>query len=323
MKTLYLVRHGKCTATKKDFPDIKRDLIKKGEKETQQMAKKLKKAKIELDLIVTSPAKRAKSTTKIFAKQFKYPKKEIIKNEALYQNESVDGLVNVIKNLDDKYNSVMVVGQSPEINHIADFLIKDFEYRIPKSGVLQIEINRNSWANVAKSSGSLKLFSFPIPKSKKSNILKNIQSGVEQKIVDQFKVAVDASELNLDSKLEKEAKKAGKDLAKVLMKKAKIEDSILIEKALEDEKMQMKQEPQQEQTLKPEKAQQEKTTAKPEPQPAAPVKTQQTDMNKNSQRPKPSPQPRRRKKAAAPKPTPGKIHSVQKNGALKTETVPQ
>ena len=73
-----LVRHATADKGKPKSPDRKRVLSKKGRKEAVKMAKKLKKNDMLPDLLVSSPAKRAIQTARVFAKAVKYPKDKIL-----------------------------------------------------------------------------------------------------------------------------------------------------------------------------------------------------------------------------------------------------
>ncbi len=67
MKTIYLVHHAAAGKSKPKSPDRKRALSKKGRKEAIKMAKNLKKNGMLPDLLVSSPAKRAIQTARVFA----------------------------------------------------------------------------------------------------------------------------------------------------------------------------------------------------------------------------------------------------------------
>ena len=85
MKTIYLVRYATAGKGKPKSPDRKRVLSKKGKNEAVQMAKKLKKNGMLPDLLISSPAKRAIQTARVFAGIFKYPKDRIVLNKTLYE----------------------------------------------------------------------------------------------------------------------------------------------------------------------------------------------------------------------------------------------
>ena len=72
---LYVVRHAialdREIATRKEIPDEKRPLTKKGEKQFKELCKLLHKRDLKIDLLLVSPLKRAQQTAKIFHKKIR------------------------------------------------------------------------------------------------------------------------------------------------------------------------------------------------------------------------------------------------------------
>ena len=67
MKTLIVVRHAKSSWAEPGLSDFDRPLNERGKKDGPNIAKRLKKRNIAIDLFVSSPAKRAKRTADLFA----------------------------------------------------------------------------------------------------------------------------------------------------------------------------------------------------------------------------------------------------------------
>ena len=78
MKTLYIVRHAKAIVRGTGIPDFDRSLAERGIKDARKMSKRQAKAGAEPQLLISSPAKRAIETARIFAKRLDYPKKAIV-----------------------------------------------------------------------------------------------------------------------------------------------------------------------------------------------------------------------------------------------------
>ena len=68
MKTLYIVRHAKSSWKNPGLADIDRPLNKRGKGDAPLMGKVLRKAGVEPDLILSSPANRAITTAEVIAK---------------------------------------------------------------------------------------------------------------------------------------------------------------------------------------------------------------------------------------------------------------
>ena len=70
MKTLILVRHAKSNWNDSSISDIDRPLNKRGLRDAPFMGKLLKETGIRVDQFISSPAKRALTTSRYFAAAF-------------------------------------------------------------------------------------------------------------------------------------------------------------------------------------------------------------------------------------------------------------
>lgn len=77
MRELYILRHAKSSWDDLTLADFDRPLNSRGREDAPLMGRHLAKLEIKPDLILSSPAKRAKKTAKIVAKELAYEKKEI------------------------------------------------------------------------------------------------------------------------------------------------------------------------------------------------------------------------------------------------------
>jgi len=164
MKTIYLVRHATADKGKPKSPDMKRVLSKKGRKEAVKMAKKLKKNGMLPDLLVSSPAKRAIQTARVFAKAIKYSKDKILLNKTLYEANNAssnEALLEDVRSMDDQYHSVMVFGHDPLLTEFAHYLQKDFTEVLPGCAVVSFDFQNISWSKITAGRGILKFFDYP------------------------------------------------------------------------------------------------------------------------------------------------------------------
>lgn len=214
MKTIYLVRHSKAEKGKVDSPDVKRRLSKKGKNDARRLAKKLLKGGFTPDFLVTSSAKRAVETARIFAKVFQHSAKKIVLNETLYTGSDLpvhQEFFEIVHGFDDRHQSVMIFGHEPKMSEFASFLRSDFSELMPTSAVACFDIRNNSWAKVTKGRGILKFVDYP---NREKKLLADKTRDLQVKIADQLtKIFVDINPEN-GLKMEKVVKKAGKELAK-------------------------------------------------------------------------------------------------------------
>ncbi|MDX4025582.1 histidine phosphatase family protein [Aliarcobacter skirrowii] len=159
MRELILIRHAKSDWSNPLLDDFERPLNKRGEKNAPFMAKILKKEIQKPDLIISSPSFRTKLTLEYFLKEFEY-KGEVIFEKSIYE-APFENLLKVIKNIDDKYKTIFLIGHNPGLNDLANFLLGSFEDNIPTSGVLKIDFDTNSWKNISKDNSKLIFFKYP------------------------------------------------------------------------------------------------------------------------------------------------------------------
>ena len=160
MKRLYLIRHAKSSWDDPDLADFERPLNKRGKEEAPAMGKRLKKSKVQPDLILSSPAKRALKTTKIIAKELDFPKKQTVTDEAIYE-AGVSALLNVIRNIDDAFQQVLLCGHNPGLTDLAQYLTNVRIDNIPTCGVFCIDFDLQSWKKVTEGKGIFVFFDYP------------------------------------------------------------------------------------------------------------------------------------------------------------------
>ena len=117
MKKIYLIRHAKSTWKNLSLDDFERPLNKRGKCDTPFMGELLRAKNILPDLILASPALRAKSTAEIIAQKLNVLKK--IHFDANIYEANSNTLESIITQIDDKYNNIFLVGHNPGLNMLA------------------------------------------------------------------------------------------------------------------------------------------------------------------------------------------------------------
>src|ERR1700735_790268 len=103
MKTLLIIRHAKSSWDSINTPDIDRPLNDRGKKDAPAMARKLIKAGIQVDRLISSPARRARNTAELFAREFDVKGSDIVILNELYHAQP-GTFQQVVANLDDEDN---------------------------------------------------------------------------------------------------------------------------------------------------------------------------------------------------------------------------
>ena len=161
MKTIVLVRHAKSSWKDSSLDDFDRPLNKRGKRNAPFMGKKLKERQIMPDLILSSPAKRARKTAAAVAKAIGYPKKKIKYRDDMY-HPSARYLLEMVRNQDDKNETIMLFGHNPDFNDFADMLLEHNPiYNIPTTGIYCIRFDVDNWKKLREGKGESVFFDYP------------------------------------------------------------------------------------------------------------------------------------------------------------------
>jgi phosphohistidine phosphatase len=198
MKTVVLVRHATAVKRSPEKTDFHRSLKKAGRKEADEMSRRLKALKVHPKLFVSSPANRAFETAEIFAERLGRPAKKIQKREEIYGGLTPQGFLELIRGLDDKYDSAVFFGHDPLFTDFARLLVPGFDQDMPKAGVLGVEADADSWRNVKPELAKKAFFFHPgdaaDTKTRRKDIRKEIETRIEKaisEIIEEFRIPRD------------------------------------------------------------------------------------------------------------------------------------
>jgi len=161
MKKLYIMRHAKSSWKDSLLDDFDRPLNKRGRVDAPFMGEKLKAKKIIPDIIISSPALRAKTTAEIIAKKVNYSN-EIIFKKNIYE-VGISAIKKILKKLDDEKETVFLFGHNPDLNMLVDELV-GFDENIPTCGIVEIAFDCDKWMGLCSENATL--ISFDYPKNK-------------------------------------------------------------------------------------------------------------------------------------------------------------
>jgi phosphohistidine phosphatase len=162
LKTIILVRHAKSSWDDISLKDEERPLTERGRKNAPDMAKRLLKKRIPIDVILSSPAERAISTAEYFAKEYGIKKKEIIRVPELYM-ATQDAFINTIKNAPEKADSIALFSHNNGITYFANPLSETRIDHMPTCSVFAVNVDIGSWSDFKP--GHAKFYFFDYPKS--------------------------------------------------------------------------------------------------------------------------------------------------------------
>ena len=158
MKTLYIIRHAKSSWNDSALSDFDRPLNKRGEYDAPLMGQILKEKGVHPDVIISSPALRAKTTAEVIAKGIGFTK-SIVYNDDIYESSSI-ALLRVLGRVKDKHNVAFLVSHNPGINMLVDNLV-GLDENIPTCGVVEIEFDCKKWSEISSINSTLISFDYP------------------------------------------------------------------------------------------------------------------------------------------------------------------
>jgi phosphohistidine phosphatase len=160
MKTLLLIRHAKSGWDDPSLSDFDRTLTERGKSDAKMMAQRIKEQSIDIDSFVSSPAKRAKKTAKIFMKELKKNVEEMLLIPDLYE-ASVNNFYSTIENLEDTRNVVAVFAHNPGITEFVNSLECSPVYNMPTCAVFALKIKTDHWKDFHEAEKQFLFFDYP------------------------------------------------------------------------------------------------------------------------------------------------------------------
>ncbi|MDZ7333514.1 MAG: histidine phosphatase family protein [candidate division KSB1 bacterium] len=148
MKRLLIIRHAHAELANHDISDLERPLSDKGERDARFLSELLRDQYPDrLDLILTSPARRAGQTAQIIAQEIGVDEQKIQFRDSIYCG-SMEGLFNLICYADDSISSVMLIGHNPQITFLANQLSPCSIETIPPAGAVILDFDIDSWSRL-------------------------------------------------------------------------------------------------------------------------------------------------------------------------------
>jgi phosphohistidine phosphatase len=160
MKNLILVRHAKSSWADFSVKDIDRPLNDRGKKDAPLMAKRLLEKDISIDAFISSPAKRARKTAELFAKEYDEKKENIIFFESLYL-ASPPGFFDVIGKTNDKFKTIAVFSHNEGITDFANSLTTTKIDDMPTCSIFAVKADIKHWSDFKDAEKEFWFFDYP------------------------------------------------------------------------------------------------------------------------------------------------------------------
>ena len=161
MKRLILLRHAKSSWSEDGVPDSERPLSGRGERDAPRMGARLLERSIHPDLVLSSPALRARRTATLVARALDCGDDEIRLDPRLYLATPAEILA-VVAEQADAVDDLLVVGHNPGLTELANLLLPDLELaNLPTAGTLVVDCATERWAEIRNAPRSLGYYDYP------------------------------------------------------------------------------------------------------------------------------------------------------------------
>jgi phosphohistidine phosphatase len=152
MKRVVIVRHAKAVPYGYD-DDFNRDLRDRGKNDAKMVSKELNTLEIKPDAIISSPAKRAIKTARIFAEHLGFEEKSITLEQSIYEGLTTSEFVELIQSLDDDLQTVFFFGHNPDFHIFTGNLLKNYHDDMPTCAAIGIDFPVETWKLVEARTG--------------------------------------------------------------------------------------------------------------------------------------------------------------------------
>jgi len=160
MKSLLIIRHAKSSRDPSGIGDYERTLEERGVRDAHAIGKYLRESSIRPDYLLSSPAVRAKQTAAIIAEEIGYPLDKIQAEELLYE-QSTSKIIACLRNLQNCYSMVMIVGHNPSAQELVNALGNQSFSQIPSCGAVCLDFQVENWTEIDHGKGQVRFFISP------------------------------------------------------------------------------------------------------------------------------------------------------------------
>src|SRR4051812_39303991 len=158
MKTLLLLRHAKSSRDDLSLRDFDRPLNDRGKHDAKLIGRHLRNRKIIVNVVVCSPAKRARSTAERVLDAAGLSN-EVVFDERIYE-ASTHELLRIVSEIDSAYGVALLVGHNPGFEDLLACLTGRTA-SMPTASLAFIKLDIDTWGDIAPRSGELHWFVTP------------------------------------------------------------------------------------------------------------------------------------------------------------------
>jgi phosphohistidine phosphatase len=154
VRSLYLIRHAEAVSAFQSSSDYSRNLSDEGIITSSQLGAKIKLSGFVPDLILSSPATRARQTIENIVQAAGFTV-SVNFDEDIYE-ASVGTMLKKVNQISSDVRNAIIVGHNPTISFFAEYLTNDLIGNVSPGQLVKISFGADYWGMVSKGSGYLK-----------------------------------------------------------------------------------------------------------------------------------------------------------------------
>ena len=149
MKTIWIMRHAKSDWSHPGLADFDRPLNKRGRRDAPCMGRWMRALAKQPDLIVSSPACRARQTAELVASALPYSG-DILIWEDFYPGNAASSIAS-IRALSQEFRHVLLIGHNPNMEGLSSELVSEgaLRLRIPTAALIMAVADIGRWSELS------------------------------------------------------------------------------------------------------------------------------------------------------------------------------
>jgi phosphohistidine phosphatase len=149
MKTIWIMRHAKSDWSHAGLADIDRPLNNRGRRDAPLVGRWMGSLAKQPDLVVSSPARRARQTVALLTDAFSYTG-EMRVWEDLYPGSAASSIA-ALQGLPQRHRHVLLVGHNPNMEELVSGLVSEgaLRLKVPTATVILLAANIENWSQLA------------------------------------------------------------------------------------------------------------------------------------------------------------------------------
>jgi len=158
MKTVWLLRHAKSSWDDDTLPDHDRPLAPRGHKAAMRMRRWVSDNGVWPELVLCSPALRARSTLDLVLPGLGAPRVEV---DAAVYLASAESLLQRLRSAHPDVARVLVVGHNPGLHDLACVLAPPGPEAFPTGALAELRLEIDDWPDAKPGCGALERLVLP------------------------------------------------------------------------------------------------------------------------------------------------------------------